>query len=68
MAKRKVSISVKRDALNVQKITQSPIAHAKEDLRLLDAYYESNYSANYKDYMIYKDLQKRFFPVYYGEK
>jgi len=33
---REVFASVKRDALSAQKITQLPIAHARENLRILN--------------------------------
>jgi hypothetical protein len=56
---------IKRDASNAQKTTQPLSACAGRNSRMSNAYcdhHEGNHPANYKDCMIYKDLQKSFYP------
>jgi hypothetical protein len=60
---RYVFSSVKRDASKAQKIIQSLIARKERSKDIKYVLYESNHTANYKGCMIYKDLERNYFPV-----
>jgi len=59
MAIQKVFAFVKRDASSAQPTTQPLIANAGINIKYV--FCVGNYPANYKDCMVYKDLQKSFF-------
>jgi len=62
MAIQKVFAFVRRDASNVEEIIQPSIIHAERNPKTLNSC-KGNFPANYKNCMLYKNLERNFFPT-----